>query len=220
MNGLAAFLGDADIGNLIAGLADTIVSAFEVLLRFVALIPGQMGEAASKAILKIETDKMKKEIEEKYDRQFQEYADKKTREALYGTARPNAAPAAAANAEKTGQAIGQGMEKGTKEALGIQSPSKVFADIGKMSALGLTEGVSSSNPQLEAIFARLITAPMYGGARGRSETAAPIEVTVNVEVNGAGGDGQALGDEVAVRVRQELLDVLERLNLERGSTPQ
>lgn len=124
--------------------------------------------------------------------------------------------------DSTGRMAGDRAEGGFKKKLKIESPSKVFADMGRLSGEGYLEGLDGSlaaMPDIQPAGSFAKPAPI-GGAGG------PIQVTVNVTTNvGGGHDGAAAGDEIGQQVATAVEAILpgalqsafQRMQQEAGS---
>jgi trimeric autotransporter adhesin len=93
--------------------------------------------------------------------------------------------------------IAKGMQKAIRRALGIRSPSRVMAALGRMSILGLEGGIVRSVPGVDAAMQRVAgavtsgvptTLPDVGTVRTRQSgvTAPPAQVTVNLNLTNQG----------------------------------
>jgi tape measure domain-containing protein len=106
-----------------------------------------------------------------------------------------------------------------KEVLGIKSPSKVFAGLGRQSAAGYKLGIEASAPDLNAVVEHAFAPPIYpspapvSGAAGASASMQIGGITVNVQA-AAGQDARETGTVVATAIRAELLSLLEHLRAE------
>jgi hypothetical protein len=91
--------------------------------------------------------------------------------------------------------------------LGIGSPSKAFAELGKFSAMGFEQGLERNAPSGGDVAAAVVpsSAPSLGGGGGG-------KFEFNITVNGGSGDS----DTIARAVRREVEMVLESLRLSRG----
>lgn len=99
-----------------------------------------------------------------------------------------------------------GAVNAAKSALGIASPSKVFAEIGTNTAEGMSQGVDTGAASVQGSLESMVSPP------AATEAAAPAASsgggggnTITITVNAAGGDG----DSIAAKVRDVLLEVLE-----------
>lgn len=99
----------------------------------------------------------------------------------------------------TGNAI-----SAAKNALGIASPSKVFAEIGGYTSEGMVQGVEGGTADVQGAFDAMVAPPGPAGAPLAS--AAPSGGhTFQITIEAAGGDGKS----IAAAVREVLLDILE-----------
>src|SRR5690606_39530720 len=95
----------------------------------------------------------------------------------------------------SGQAIAQGIVAGARQGLGIHSPSREFAEIGKYTAMGFQQGWEREfeNPSIG-----LSTAAAYSGygvaSSGTMSGSGTFVLTVNVTVN---ADTNADPEEIA-----------------------
>ena len=114
---------------------------------------------------------------------------------------------------QAGSELAQSIDTSARDELGIHSPSTVFEEIGRYSAMGFQNGFSAgSGVQAPAV--------VPAAARGGSSSGAPIiQVQVGpITVNGS--DSGSLVDEILQRLRaqlpSELLGAFEQLSLEIG----
>jgi hypothetical protein len=87
-----------------------------------------------------------------------------------------------------------------KAALGIHSPSRVFADYGRNTVRGYAEGVEDEAPTAQrAVQAMAPSSPSSGGGGGASSPAAgrPVVVNVTIAVNGGSSSGEEIAKSVA-----------------------
>ena len=79
-----------------------------------------------------------------------------------------------------------------KGALGIASPSKVFAVYGQQTAEGAAQGMDRGAPSVQASADAMAPRPPAGTSRGARGDGggASVNVTVNINVGGGGGGGQ------------------------------
>lgn len=120
-----------------------------------------------------------------------------------------------------------------KQALGISSPSKVFAELGYQLPAGMAKGIEAGTPQAQLAAANMvqasaITAPQLGRetqrvstgdtntANTRSTTSNVKSITIN-ELHVHAESSQP--KELALAFRRELENVLEGLSLEVGAPP-
>jgi phage-related protein len=105
------------------------------------------------------------------------------------------------NIEKLMLSIAKGMQKAIRRALGIKSPSRVMATVGRMTVLGLEGGITRMVPAVDQAMARVAQAvttgvpamlptgltgasmPMLGVGAVRTAGAPAAGATVNVTVN-------------------------------------
>lgn len=88
----------------------------------------------------------------------------------------------------------------TSKALGIHSPSKVFADFGRMSAAGFVEGIDASASAIDSAVSQMFstTGPAAaGGARGVTVQVSPGAVVIQVSVGGSNSSADSIATEVA-----------------------
>ena len=89
--------------------------------------------------------------------------------------------------------------QGAKDALGVKSPSKVFANLGKQSVLGYVQGVKDMAAQVKATVNGVIAGPALAAGGGSTSTDNSRSINVNVY----GGGGQS-ADEISARVMRDL----------------
>lgn len=91
--------------------------------------------------------------------------------------------------------------KGAKDALGISSPSKVFADMGRQSVAGYVKGVKDMAAQVQSTVNGVIGGPTAGAGTGTSNSSTDNSRTISVNVYGGGA---ASADEISARVMRDL----------------
>ncbi len=87
-----------------------------------------------------------------------------------------------------------------KKALGIASPSKVFAEIGMDTAAGMEEGVDGGASDVQGSMESLVAPPASGGGSAQASGSGHV---FNINVTG-GGDAQSIAD----KVRDVIQDLL------------
>lgn len=99
-----------------------------------------------------------------------------------------------------------------REALGIASPSRVFAEFGTSITGGLTEGIDAGTPAVDDAVGGLVEAPQGGAARaGGSVTITVGDIVINA--------GQSQNPrELAIAFRDELATLLEGVSIELGAS--
>jgi phage-related protein len=109
-----------------------------------------------------------------------------------------------------------GLSKAAKKLLGINSPSKVWAQLGKYMGLGMAAGLDSSRAAVAAAGNRVFSAaaggsPGFAGAGfgAQSVVISPGAVVVQLTVGGGAGSPQAIGQAVSAAV-SPALDSLAR----------
>ncbi len=80
--------------------------------------------------------------------------------------------------------LAEGTKKAFKQALGIASPSKVFADYGENISEGAEKGIERGAPKAQAAASAMVSAT--GASGGGSGGGSPI--TINVTINAAGAE--------------------------------
>jgi trimeric autotransporter adhesin len=96
--------------------------------------------------------------------------------------------------------------KAAKSALGIASPSKVFAEIGGYTAEGMSQGVDDGAGAVQGSLESLVAPPAaQAGSPAAGASAGGGGNTFQITINAAGGAAQ----DIANAVREVLLDVLE-----------
>lgn len=99
--------------------------------------------------------------------------------------------------------VADGAIVAAKKALGIASPSKVFAEIGGYTAEGMQQGVDAGADGVQSSFRSMVAPPT-----ARSSSDAPASKsghTFQITIQAGGGDAPS----IAAAVRAVLLDVLE-----------
>lgn len=92
------------------------------------------------------------------------------------------------------KALANGTKNTFKDVLGIQSPSKVFAEFGKNTTEGYAQGVEKSSPRAQSAVDAMAPGAPSQKSGGRSG-AAPM--TINVTINASGGDAKQVAAEVS-----------------------
>lgn len=97
------------------------------------------------------------------------------------------------------------------DALGIHSPSRVFAEYGVNVSRGMAEGVREGAPEASRAVGEMVSVP--GGAPGRSggTSIGPIEIHVHT----SSSDGRGIAEDI----RAELARALEEIGVELGGAP-
>lgn len=100
--------------------------------------------------------------------------------------------------------------QGALSALGIHSPSKLFADIGKMTVAGYVQGVETHQPHAENAVMNMLAVPqtMTGGAYGASGGALFGPGSIQVHFNGvvpSQSQANAVGQQVGQGIASALL---------------
>lgn len=97
-----------------------------------------------------------------------------------------------------------------KSALGIGSPSKVFAELGMWSAEGFAGGMDAGAGDVRTASSQM-TGAALGGVAGPSGGAASVgNITVNVSLEGgSGSSAQELGEAFASKLRRELTAIFD-----------
>lgn len=117
--------------------------------------------------------------------------------------------------------LGGGMVARLKGLLGIHSPSRVFEQLGVMSAEGFAQGLEGSQARLDATMGRTFEVPAPSRGFSGWSGGGAISVTVPITVNYTGGTGGASdADDIAQRVSElvpaQLRAALEDLRTELG----
>lgn len=89
-----------------------------------------------------------------------------------------------ASARETVTGFAGGIVGAARDALGIRSPSRVFAELGAYSAEGFTVGLNRGAPDVSSAVSGMLSGGAAGGAAGR----APINITINVDGRGQSDD--------------------------------
>jgi tape measure domain-containing protein len=121
--------------------------------------------------------------------------------------------------EAAGVKIAQVATGATKKEFGVQSPSKVFADIGRQTVAGFVEGVEGSSAQIDDVIAGAFAVPAPHGGRFAAMGGGPIVVTIgDINVNAPHAVAPTeTAEAVRAAVRDTLIDELERLRSEMGA---
>lgn len=101
--------------------------------------------------------------------------------------------------------LAMGAKQSFKDALGIRSPSREFAKLGLHISEGVEQGVDKGAPKANASVEAMIPTPTLAPTGRGGSSSSPI--TVNVEINVSGSNG----DEVAAKVSSP--DVLNQMTV-------
>lgn len=125
-----------------------------------------------------------------------------------------------AGADK-GKALGAGVEAGAKDRLQIHSPSKVFADLGRMSAAGFLEGIDVGG--IDQAVERMYPTPATATARRGAAAGGPgITVQLHFHIGaGAPAGSQEMAEQIATSIKEilpgALENALEKVSIGMGS---
>jgi hypothetical protein len=87
------------------------------------------------------------------------------------------------------KSLGSSMISGLKGVLGIASPSKVFASLGKFTSEGFAEGVDAGADGAQASVEAMVSTPSAGGiSGGRGGAGGPLVVIEHLELHGDGAE--------------------------------
>lgn len=105
--------------------------------------------------------------------------------------------------------VADGAIKAAKRALGIASPSKVFAEIGSNTAAGMTEGVDAGSAGVTSALESMVAPPEAGAPAAAGSTSVATggntyNITVNVDGAGSGGS-----DDLATKIVNGIRDYFE-----------
>lgn len=119
-----------------------------------------------------------------------------------------------ADAKDATNALAEASVDQLRDTLQIQSPSKVFDEMGRMSGAGYSRGLKKSMEDAYSVGVPQLTA----GAGGRGPM--HVSITVPVSVGAHGGDTGAQIEEFRMRLRSilptEIIPVLEQMAMEGG----
>jgi hypothetical protein len=116
---------------------------------------------------------------------------------------------------------------GVKAALGIASPSKVFAELGKFTAEGFTVGVESEAPAVTAATSAMVAPPTLGAASAAGSAAGASTATPSAGSGGATFAGSVTinisgipgVNELEARLPEMLASAFEAIGLSIGAAP-
>lgn len=106
--------------------------------------------------------------------------------------------------------VAQGAINAVKGALGIQSPSKVMAQMGLHTAAGFAGGVEAGNDNAQQSMANMVAPPAAAGGGTTNNKSASVVMNNTINVTGGGAS-------VAVEIETALTRVAERLALQLGA---
>jgi len=111
--------------------------------------------------------------------------------------------------------VADGVVTAAKNALGIASPSKVFAEIGAFTAQGMTQGIEGSSGSVEAAMTDLVAPPEPSASApsGKDSGSAAGAITYQITIQAAGGTAE----DIAEKVRQVLIDLTEGAAVQLGA---
>ena len=113
-----------------------------------------------------------------------------------------------------------------KEALGIASPSKVFAELGYQIPQGVAQGVEQGSPDAAAAVDSMVSVPAApqsdastDGARSVQNTSTrSASVTIGeLHVHASSGSGDSEARDIAIEIKREIERVLEGVALQMGA---
>ncbi len=107
--------------------------------------------------------------------------------------------------------LATGATSAFRSALGISSPSRVFAEFGTNITAGLAQGIDAGTPAVEDATSTLVESPAGGGLGGA------VSLTFG-DININAGES-ADPRELAASFRDELASVLEGVSIELGGSP-
>ncbi len=110
------------------------------------------------------------------------------------------------------RALATGAAGAFKDALGIASPSRVFADLGLQVSRGVAQGVDEGAPDADRAVTGMLSTPQ---AQGRAAAQSSVSIAVGDIHIHAGAN--ASPRDMAVSVRDELARVLEGLAIQVGA---
>jgi hypothetical protein len=123
--------------------------------------------------------------------------------------------------------LGEDAVDATRKAIDAHSPSRKFAELGRMSALGYVEGIEAGQGAVDDIMrgAFAVPAPQAGGGALAGLGAPKVSIVVDLSgmhvQAGAGTNGNEIGESVAQQVRSILpgaiLNAFERIRSEHGA---
>ena len=121
-------------------------------------------------------------------------------------------------AKRLGDAVknlGSDALKGVKSTLGIASPSKEFAKVGRFAGEGFALGMESASPTINAVTESVAGGSMASAGQGATASGGRGGVTVNLTVNVSGSGSSA--DEIAEILPSVITDVFEQLAMSGGA---
>jgi tape measure domain-containing protein len=98
-----------------------------------------------------------------------------------------------------------------KGALGIQSPSRVFMELGAQTAEGYRLGLSGEGAAVDSAVQAMADATPSGGGRG------PVSVALTINVDGAGKNAEEVARHLADMLPSELAALFESMAIEGGT---
>jgi hypothetical protein len=119
-------------------------------------------------------------------------------------------PAATAKVAGAGEHVGDAVAGGTEKKLGIQSPSKVFADLGRQTVAGYELGVKSASGALDNVMAGAFAVPAPQGGRVAALGGNVSVVVGDIHVTtGPHANAQEIGEAVVRAVESALPGALK-----------
>jgi hypothetical protein len=98
--------------------------------------------------------------------------------------------------KSTVEKVAGGIKDTFKNALGIHSPSRVFAEFGENTTAGYAQGVESGSSGAQAAVADMVS-PAGGGGRGGTAGRGGAPITIHIEINASGANAQAVAAQVS-----------------------
>lgn len=110
--------------------------------------------------------------------------------------------------------LAQALPGPVRRALGIASPSRVFAEIGRHVAGGMALGIDSGAGQVQAAMGALASPP---AVRVSTPRTGPLVGSVTVQVTTGGGNGEEIGESVRSALFELFTDLMDQAALAGGS---
>lgn len=111
------------------------------------------------------------------------------------------------------RALAEKMKATIKGALGIASPSKVFAEFGLNTSVGFAEGIDDGKRDVDRSVSDMVKLPAPAGTTGGGSVSSSSSNTVTIHINAPSGDAK----DIASQVERVISDLLEGAAISYGA---
>ncbi len=111
------------------------------------------------------------------------------------------------------KALADKMKATIKSALGIASPSKVFAEFGLNTSMGFSEGIDEGKKDVDRSVSSMVSVPPPAGIGQAGSVSSSSSNTVTITINAPSGDAR----DIAAQIERVMGDVLEGAAISYGA---